>query len=225
MNLATEPVGIVTSWNECDTDADTCCLGKNFIIYQRTNRSAEVYSYDPKAPPKTIPIVTGATSYDDPTTEETIVLLFHECLYYGTQLEHSLINPNQIRHNGIDTWDNPFDKDRNFGIEIDNSTFIPFATKGTKIHFKSRTPTYEELRDCRKIDMTSMDEWNPSEVQLKSINATFQQNDRDCYSIRVVNASHSNPCERTWQYDNPNSDEAFLHSINPILTQWVQSVN
>ena len=77
MNLATEPKGNITSWNEWDTDADTCCLGKNFIIYQRTNRSAEVYSYDPKAPPKTIPIVTGATAYNDSTTGETIILLIH----------------------------------------------------------------------------------------------------------------------------------------------------
>ena len=223
MNLATEPTGTIISWNECDTDADTCCLGKNFKIYQRTNRSAEVYSYDPKAPPKIIPIVTGATSYDDPITEETIVLLFHECLYYGTQLEHSLINPNQIRYNGIDTWDNPFDKSRNFGIEIDNSTFIPFSTKGTKIYFKSRTPTYDELRDCRRIDMTSMNEWNPSEVQLKSISRTSEEKIRNCYFIQAINADYTNPYERTWQYDNPTSDEAILHSINPILTQWVKS--
>ena len=202
MNLATEPIESIISWNECDTDADTCCLGKNFKIYQRTNRSAEVYSYDPKAPPKIIPIVTGATSYDDPITEETIVLLFHECLYYGTQLEHSLINPNQIRYNGIDTWDNPFDKSRNFGIEIDNSTFIPFLTKGTKIYFKSRTPTYDELRDCRKIDMTSMNEWNPSEVKLKSVSRTSEKMIRNT------------PLHKS----NSNSMGSIQHSCNKCIT-------
>ena len=41
-----------------------------------------------------VPIVTGATAYDDPITGETFILLFHESLYYGKKLDHSLINPN-----------------------------------------------------------------------------------------------------------------------------------
>ena len=167
IDIKNEPESNVLAWNECDTDADTCCLGQNFVIYQRTNRTAEVYSYDPKAPPKTVPIVTGATCYDDPISGESLILLFHESLYYGRDLTHSLVNPNQIRYNGIPTWDNPFDTERNFGIEVDNGTFIPFQSKGTKIYFRSRTPTPTELQDCRKIDMTSMDAWDSGEVELK----------------------------------------------------------
>ena len=53
--------------NECDTDADTCCLGKNFIIWKSTRREADVYAYDKSYKPITnVPIVTGATAYDDP---------------------------------------------------------------------------------------------------------------------------------------------------------------
>ena len=140
-------------------------------------------------------------------------------------LKHSLINPNQIRHNGIDTWDNPFDKERNFGIEIDNTTFIPFQSKGTKIYFESRTPTYEELRDCRKIEMTSMDEWNPGDVELKQVTRSIIKKKQVNHSfIQAIKTEHSNPYEQGWQYDSPYSDDAILHSISPISTNWVQDV-
>ena len=141
--------------NECDTDADTCCLGANFIVHSHTNRTAEVYSYDKNVAPKIIPIVTGATCYNNIDSGETVILLFHESLFYGKKLDHTLINPNQIRHYGIPTWDNPFDYERNLGIEVDNDLFILFQTKGTKIYFETRTPTLYELENCQKVDMTS----------------------------------------------------------------------
>jgi hypothetical protein len=32
--------------NECDTNANTCCLGKNFVVLTPTFRTADVYAYD-----------------------------------------------------------------------------------------------------------------------------------------------------------------------------------
>jgi hypothetical protein len=57
--------------NECDTNADTCCLGQNFIILLYTsNRTADVYAYDKSYKPQEgVPIVAGGTAYDDPTTD------------------------------------------------------------------------------------------------------------------------------------------------------------
>lgn len=39
--------------------------------------------------------------------ERTFILVFHESLYYGERLDHSLINPNQLRAYGISFWDKP----------------------------------------------------------------------------------------------------------------------
>ena len=108
----TQPPPYTEAVNENDTDADTCCLGKNFIIYKYTTRTADVYAYDKSYKPITnVPIVTGATAYDSPITGETYILLFNESLYYGTRMDHSLFNPNQIRKYGVPVWDNPFDKE------------------------------------------------------------------------------------------------------------------
>ena len=54
-----------------------------------------MYAYDKSYKPMTnVPIVTGATAYDDPATGKTYILLFNESLYYGKKMDLSLFNPN-----------------------------------------------------------------------------------------------------------------------------------
>ena len=81
--------------NETDSNADTCCLGKNWIVYNYTTRSADVYPYnDSYEPIKDVPIVIGASAYTN-TQGVTYILLINEALYYGDKMDHSLLNPNQ----------------------------------------------------------------------------------------------------------------------------------
>jgi hypothetical protein len=54
-----------------------------------------------------IPIVKAAFAYDDPATGETFVLTFGQALYFGSKINHVLLNPNQIRANGIEVDDVP----------------------------------------------------------------------------------------------------------------------
>ena len=55
-----------------DTNADTTALGSNFVVLEYTMRTADVYSYNKlDAPIKDIPIVTGATAWTDPISDET----------------------------------------------------------------------------------------------------------------------------------------------------------
>ena len=106
-----EPVAGTLAWNECDTNADTCCIRQNFVVLEYTQRIADVYSYDKSIKPiENVPIVSGATAWDDHTTGTTYILVVNEGLFYGSKLDHSLINPNQVRSYGIPFWDNPFDK-------------------------------------------------------------------------------------------------------------------
>ena len=46
-----EPQPGINAINESDTNADTCCLGKNFIVLSYTNRMVDVYSYDTSKEP------------------------------------------------------------------------------------------------------------------------------------------------------------------------------
>ena len=92
-----EPQANIMSLNECDTNADMCCLGQNFIIlqYSMPMRTADVYAFIQSYQP------VENVAYDDPVTGQTYILIFHESLYYGTKLDHSLINPNELRNYGL----------------------------------------------------------------------------------------------------------------------------
>jgi hypothetical protein len=59
-------------------------------------------------PPPNVPIVTGATAITNATKGATFILVFNEAIWMGTHLEHSLLNPNQMRHHGITVQDNPY---------------------------------------------------------------------------------------------------------------------
>ena len=192
-NSYSEPIAGTLAENECDTNADTCCLGKNFVILEYTQRTADVYAYMKDIEPIVgVPIVSGATAWDDPDTEQTYILVINEGLYYGNQMDHSLINPNQIRDYGIPLWDNAYDKSRNgeLSIELDESLTVRMRTQGTKILFESRSPTKLEMQECQQIQLTSKKEWNPKEVNMKEVNRDSDDS-IDEYFLETIDPSLS----------------------------------
>ena len=81
-----------------DGNADTCCAESNFCILKMTRRTVDVYLYNSTSYKlfHDIPIVSAVTAYDDPTTGLSSILVLYECLFYGKELNRSLLNPNQI---------------------------------------------------------------------------------------------------------------------------------
>ena len=64
-------------------------------MLEYTKRIADVYAYDKEvAPFDNVPIVSGATAWDGIVTGQTYIIIINEALYYGTKLDHLLINPN-----------------------------------------------------------------------------------------------------------------------------------
>ena len=166
-------------WNETDSNADTCCLGINFTVIQYTERTADVYPYNSSYKPlHNVPIVSGATAWDNPDDGVTWILVVNEGLFYGSQLDHSLLNPNQLRHHGLMYQDNPFNKEEALGIHCYDEVTIPLEMKGTKIRFNTRVPTTSELETIPQsnwIYLTSSEPWNPSTVQLSSVLSTINE--------------------------------------------------
>ena len=203
-----EPPPNITAVNETDTNADTCCFGTNFVILNHgTGRTADVYPYDKAYKSITnVPIVAGATAYDDLLTKTTYILVFNEGLYYGTSLDHSTINPNQIRANGIPYWDNPYNYDNGLRITPTEFLDISLVVNGTKLKFTTRTPTTDELTKCLHIQMTIPIPWEPEDVQLG-------QFDRTTRALFCIEPEHGD----YYEYSDPNSDEAMLHKISPDL--------
>jgi hypothetical protein len=93
-----EPTPGFEARNELDTRADTICAGTNFLCIRPTGMMCSVKGFHQLfAPIDEIPVATVATTWDDPETGQTFILIMHQALYFGKQLDHSLINPNQIR--------------------------------------------------------------------------------------------------------------------------------
>ena len=212
--------------NESDTNADTCCLGRNFIPLSYTNRSADVYPYHGDYKPlENIPIVSAATAYDHPNGQ-TYILVVNEALYYGEKMDHSLLNPNQIRFNGLDYFDNPL-RDDELCIQIDDDLYLPLNYRGTKCSFESRAPTRDELNNCTHLHLTSNREWNPDEVDLRALYRVSQVAKRECrqvYQVRTDTVYESpSPYDYstrdTFKYLDPASDEAILSEISSSLVQ------
>ena len=151
---------------ELDSHADTIVLGSNAVIMHYTTRECDVSPYaDSYEPIRNVPIVSGATAVTDASTGLTSILIFNEALWMGDTLDHSLLNPNQLRSHGIVVQDNPYG-DTAMHIASDEDDFEhPKTADGTTIYFDSRTPTSYELETCPHIVLSSPTEWNPRDVQ------------------------------------------------------------
>ena len=168
---------------ELDSHADTIVLGSNAIIMHYTNRECDVSPYaDTYQPIKNVPIVSGATAVTNTTDGSTHILIFNEAIWMGEILDHSLLNPNQLRAHGITVQDNPYG-DTAMHIAVPNDEFQhPMQSDGTTIYFDSRTPTNYELATCPHIIMSSGAEWNPRDVQFPSIERPVEEG---MYSARI----------------------------------------
>ena len=206
---------------EIDNHADTTCFGPNFRVTYMTDQECNVYPFsDQYNPIESVPIVTACTAYDDLDTGETYILEFHQGLYFGNQMKHSLICPNQCRSYGIDMCDDPYDKNREIGFTdpIAGIT-IPFEMKGTFATFKTRVPRDKELQECIYITMTNDNPWNPSE---------FDANISTVTRMKAV-IEDANPNEPQLSPDSYEVDKqlASASSIypSPVLQQRMRNIS
>ena len=168
--------------------------------------TADVYAYDKEIVPlNDVPIVSGATAWDDTASGQVFILVINEALYYGTKLDHSLIKPNQIRAYGVPFWDNPYDKERGLTIEVDDTVNIQMNTMGTKIQFETRSPKNKELRKCPKLNLTGKNEWNPSSVSLGSADSTREKYKNQDLNKQLI-ATIPRTISKTTRFDDALED-------------------
>jgi hypothetical protein len=129
---------------------------------------------------KDVQLGAGATLWTDPSSGSRYILEIHQALMFTDSLEHSLLNPNQIRYDGHSLCDDPWDKHRSLGLMCrERPIFIPFETRGTVICFDSRIPTVDELHTLPRLVLTADGLWDPATVSLRP----FTENERERQSI------------------------------------------
>ncbi|GFH56846.1 hypothetical protein CTEN210_13322 [Chaetoceros tenuissimus] len=155
---------------EIDNHADTICFGKNFRPVYFTSQVCTVSPfldlYDSR---QDVPICTGVTAVDL-NDGATILLEAGQGLYFGNEMDRSLINPNQLRAFGIPVCDDPTDQHRKLGIDL-GKEHVPMTMKGSICGFVSRCPTDEELASCPKYQISDEHTWDPtSKIFISSLN-------------------------------------------------------
>jgi hypothetical protein len=114
-----------------------------------------------------VPVVQAATAYTDPESGETFILVVNQALYLGEDLRTTLLNPNQMRSNGIIVDDcpkhlvfNPPMATHSIYVPHHNLR-IPLELNGIISGFQSHYPSIQELENCLWIELTSEEEWDP----------------------------------------------------------------
>ena len=179
-----------------------------------------MYPYnDSYEPVRQVPIVSGATKYDHPSGQ-SYILIINEALFYGRKMDHSLINPNQVRHGGVGFWDNPYDYNHKLGMEVyENDMNIPMEYQGTKLVFKTSVPTEQELNTLPHITLTSEQPWNPSEVRLGEVKSCADHQPSKIM-IKATNIYAGNGCNGITRYEyqsNLDEDLMWLNEMNPVM--------
>ena len=127
------------------------------------------------------------------------------------KLDHFLLKPNQIRHYGLNFWDNPYDKEQGLKIQFGDLVDVTMQTKGTKIYLEIRSPSEVELRDCPKLQLTSRKEWNPAIVSLGELKSDTG------YHLPMMRISKMkvSPNANGYEYLYSTDDASLLHSVKP----------
>ena len=87
---------------ELDPHANNIVFGKNCVFLNYTGRECDVSPYtDTYESIKSVPIAKAGTAWTSPETGVTYILVFNEELWMGDKMDHSLINPNQLRLYGV----------------------------------------------------------------------------------------------------------------------------
>ena len=100
-----------------DSRVDMSCVGQNFIPFSHTGEICVFAPYnDSYKFIHDVKVCSTDTEIEDPETGLTVICEVHQALNFGTSLNNSLLNPNQIRAFGLTVNDNPFSKRKFFGI-------------------------------------------------------------------------------------------------------------
>lgn len=162
-----------------------------------------------------VPIVHAATAWQSPITGQTYILVLNEALWMGDSLEHTLVNPNQLRHFGTTVYDDPTSSHPLCIITEDKEFCMDLYMKGTVTCFDSYAPSEDELNNCPHIVLSSNHPWRPDKVQFPRCSNTLEDIMGSDRNISVVQYVQDIPI-RGDDSDESDEREHILFDLNKM---------
>ena len=160
---------------ELDTHADMTVLGSNCLVMSYKGKDCEVSNYSSEYEAVlNVPVIKGSTVWSTTTDGTVYLLIFHESLWMGDKLDHTLVNPNQLRAYGVSIKDNPFDTKPLSNTTNDAS--VELYSEGTIICGDTQMPTESELGRLPQLILTSPHDWDPRNVCFVSCSGQSYDN-------------------------------------------------
>jgi hypothetical protein len=195
---------------ELDSHANTIVFGKNCVDLAFTRRECDVPPYtDTYASIKSSPIVKADTAWTSPESGTPFILMFNEGLWMGDKMDHTLVNPNQMRLVGITVQDNPVCELLLYLMTEEGDFVLPLQMKGTNVMANTCTPTAQELHDCTHIVLLSKHPWDPQRVRYPESSRTVQEEIEMQRSIGGVRVSCGGVSRE--EPANEKLSKVFLH--------------
>ena len=208
----------VASTCEIDSHADTCCMGRNFVPLYFTDEVVDVTPFtDRYTALRDVPVAGGATHIQLGDGSEYI-LVVNQGLWFGEELEVSLLNPYQLRASGVHVWDNPCDSKHPLSIyDPQLSLRIPLEMVGTFCSFSTRVPTPEELDSLPRVTLTANQPWDPSQASFQ-VHEMEEEEEVDQEAVRASVAAAYQKARRIAASSFSESDR-LLRVVSSTLSE------
>ena len=201
----------VDTRTELDSHADTCVAGRNTLLISDDGRQVTVHPYSGEYKPiQDVSIATVATMWIHPDDGQPYILVIHEALYFGDRVDVTLLNPNQLRANGVKVEDVPRQFDPKSSHSIYHPTAklrIPLSLDGISSGFVSRKPTWAEYEQYPHIELTSPMRWDPSSDE-------FAKKEETCVSSVCV-------AEKLLATDHARNASRLVSAVNSLRSMHV----
>lgn len=212
-----------------DNGADTYMLGSAFKVFEWTDRSANVHSFDASLHLKNMRIGSGITAFDLPDGEGTILLVVHEGIV-NTSQPNSIFSVTQSRHHGVDICD------RHGKFQVDgvpgrysmklSGYELPFEMVNGLTSLRIRLPNEDELRKCPIVELTSDAPWDPQLVSGDNFIPSaapllIQREPSDDIAYNILNTRRNRGDFSSPLYDPvyPTLDSYVFHRVSPSITK------
>ena len=135
-------------------------------------------------------------------------------------MDHTLVNPNQLREYGMTVQYNPFLESPILIAMEDHDFILPLSSKGNILGVTTKKTTDKELQTCPHITCSSAHDWDPHNFRFPKSSCTVEDN--TARDIGAVMREQGPPDLTDTESDSDSVDQ--IYDIGTMTSRTIGSV-